>query len=140
MKFTAPKRQIKKVFLHCSASDNPAHDDIKVIKKWHLERGFRDVGYNYYVKKNGEIQIGRNIEITPAAQAGHNTGSVAICCGGLKDFTEVQMNSLVNLCDQINEAIEGVTFHGHCEVEPNKTCPVFDYRDVLGLDDNGVIT
>lgn len=137
MKFTAPKRQIKRVFIHCSASDNPAHDDVSVIKQWHLERGWRDIGYHFYIKKDGTIQTGRNIEVIPAAQAGNNTGTIAICCGGLIDFPARQMNALVELCDAINEAIAGVTFHGHCEVEPNKTCPVFDYKDILDLDSNG---
>ena len=26
------------------------------------------------------------------------------------------------------------TFHGHREVNPHKTCPVYDYRAILGLD------
>jgi N-acetylmuramoyl-L-alanine amidase len=142
MKFTAPKRQIKRVFIHCSASDNPAHDDVSIIKQWHLAKTppWKDVGYHFYIKKDGTIQTGRNIEVTPAAQAGHNTGTIAICCGGLKDFPARQMNSLVELCDAINEAIAGVTFHGHCEVDSGKTCPVFAYKEILDLDSNGRMT
>lgn len=136
MKFIAPKRKINRVFLHCSASDRPEHDDVSVIKQWHLDRGFSDVGYHFYIKKDGQIQNGRNIEVTPAAQEGNNTNTIAICCGGLTDFTARQMNSLVELCDGINESIPDVTFHGHCEVSA-KTCPVYDYRHILDLDSTG---
>jgi peptidoglycan hydrolase-like protein with peptidoglycan-binding domain len=41
------------------------------------------------------------------------------------------------LCREIDEAYDGqVTFHGHCEVS-SKSCPVFAYREVLGLDASG---
>ena len=43
---------------------------------------------------------------------------------------------LQSLCKQINNQIPDVTFHGHCEVAP-KLCPVFDYQEVLDLDELG---
>lgn len=131
--FTRPERTVNRVFIHCSASDNPKHDDVSVIRKWHKERGFADVGYHFYIKKDGEIQPGRNIEATPAAQAPHNQNTIAICCGGLKDFTESQFTALRRICREIHDEIPEATFHGHCEVS-DKTCPVFDYKKVLNLD------
>jgi len=139
--FTKPKRKVRRVFLHCSASDNPKHDDVSVMRQWHLERKppFSDVGYHYYVKKDGTIQKGRSIEKTPAAQAGNNTSTIAICLGGLDKFTEAQFKSLATLCHLIHGALPDVTFHGHSEVS-NKACPVYDYRRVLGLNKQGQIT
>jgi N-acetyl-anhydromuramyl-L-alanine amidase AmpD len=132
-----PRRKIKKVYIHCSASDNPAHDDIKVIRQWHLDRGFNDVGYHFFIKNNGEIEPGRDLEKIPAAQKGHNTGSVAICLHGLNKFNGVQFRALEKLCKEIDRAHGGaVTFHGHCEVSA-KDCPVFDYKTLLALDYRG---
>jgi hypothetical protein len=34
--FKAPKRPVSRVFIHCSASDNPDHDKVSVIRDWHL--------------------------------------------------------------------------------------------------------
>lgn len=137
--FKAPKRNVSKVFIHCSATDNPSHDNAATIKKWHTEeRNFSDIGYHYYIRKNGLIEEGRNLEVVPAAQQGHNSGSIAICCGGLKTFTDAQMESLVDLCEEIKEQLPWVTFHGHCEVSA-KACPVFDYKTVLRLNDKGVM-
>lgn len=139
MRFTPPAREIDRVFLHCSASDRPEHDDVTVMRKWHLERGFNDVGYHYFIRKSGEIQVGRDINQTPAAQEGHNTGTIAICLHGLAapNFSEAQFQSVIRLCKDINAAVEGgVTFHGHCEVS-SKACPVFPYRQVLGLNGRG---
>lgn len=140
--FRPPKRGVIKVFIHCSASDRPEHDNIATITQWHLERGFHKIGYHYFINKRGEIWIGRDLELTPAAQEGYNAGSIAICVGGLNQFSDEQFKSLKAMCMAIDTAYKQrklpVTFHGHCEVS-NKTCPVFNYRLVVGLDEKGNI-
>ncbi len=139
--FEKPKRNVHTVFIHCSATDNPAHDDINVIKSWHLNRGFSDVGYHYFIHKNGGLSAGRSLEIDPAAQRGHNTGTIAICVHGLAEdkFTELQYNTLKYLVYSIQmEYVPPLRVRGHCEVSP-KACPVFDYKTVLSLDENGHI-
>lgn len=129
-----------RVFIHCSASSQQAHDDVEVIRKWHVEeRGWRDVGYHYFIQFDGTIQHGRDLEWIPAAQRGHNEGTIAICLHGrtARDFTVSQFDALRSLCRTIADAYEGeVTFHGHCEVS-NKACPVFEYEAVLDLDKEG---
>lgn len=143
MNFTVLDRDVDRVFIHCSASDHAHHDDVKVMRDWHVNgNGWSDVGYHYFITKAGVLQEGRPLEKTPAAQGGNNTGTIAICCHGLAEerFTKAQFRTLIDLCKAINTAYAGmVTFHGHCEVA-NKACPVFDYRSVLGLDDKGSMT
>ena len=142
--FILPKRIIRRVFIHCSASDRPEHDDVKVMREWHLARGFNDVGYHFFIKKNGALQTGRPIELVPAAQQGHNTGTIAICLHGLvaANFTLEQFATLKKLCREINDAalkaFRPITFHGHREVAA-KECPVFDYRSVIGLTKDGFL-
>lgn len=137
--FQKPKRLVERVFIHCSASDNPDHDDVSVIRQWHLQRGFKDVGYHYFIQFDGAIQHGRGIESTPAAQEGHNAKTIAICLAGLKDFTAAQYDALRGLCLAIHTVLPDVTFHGHKEVNPHKLCPVFNYRKILGLNSKGEI-
>ena len=122
--FIKPKRVVDKVFIHCSASDRPEHDNVETIRSWHKARGFNDIGYHYFINKEGVVLPGRGIEKIPAAQVGHNKGSIAICLGGLDHFSEEQFFSLKKLCVEIKAALPGVTFHGHCEVS-SKTCPNF---------------
>lgn len=139
MDFHKPRRRVERVFLHCSASDVPAHDDVKVMDAWHRARGWSGVGYHFFIKKDGTLQAGRDVEKTPAAQAGHNTGTIAICLHGLdiEKFTEAQFVTLRALCFAIDTAYDGkVTFHGHREVAA-KACPVIDYKAVLELDKVG---
>jgi hypothetical protein len=138
--FIKPKRPIARVFLHCSASDNPAHDNIATMTAWHLARGFATIGYHFFITKAGVILKGRDLEMVPAAQQNHNAGTIAICCHGLDAaaFTPAQFASLRDLCAQIDDAygVGRVTHHGHCEVSA-KSCPVFDYKRVLSLDKFG---
>lgn len=137
---TKPKRKVFKVFIHCSASDNKDHDFAKVIENWHRDRGFSEIGYHYFIRKNGNVIEGRSLEKIPAAQEGHNTGSIAICVSGLakEEFTKEQRASLKALCWTLNKLYKGgITFHGHCEVNSGKSCPVFSYKDWLGLDEYG---
>lgn len=137
--FKKPARPVSRIFVHCSASDNPAHDSAAVIDRWHRDKGWAGIGYHYFIRKDGTLELGRDLEKTPAAQENNNTATIAICLHGLeKDrFTDAQFETLRVLCNQINRAYGYVlTIHGHCEVA-NKACPVFDYKSVLGLNDKG---
>lgn len=137
--FKKPNRPVTKVFIHCSASDNPDHDNVATMDAWHKARGWSGCGYQLFCRKDGRGEVGRSMEKTPAAQKGHNRGSIAICLHGLakNKFTKAQKNWLADICRQINTAYGGkVTFHGHCEVA-NKTCPVIDYKAILKLDAAG---
>lgn len=138
IEFVKPRRVVTATFIHCSASDRPEHDDVSVMRQWHRARGWSDVGYHFFIRKDGEIQEGRDLERIPAAQAGHNSGTIAICLHGLTEerFTEDQFNSLRDLCQAINGHYADMRFRGHKEVAA-KACPVFDYKAVLGLTHGG---
>jgi hypothetical protein len=136
-----PQRYIDTVFLHCTASSNKEVDAV-TVNQWHLDRGWNCIGYHYLITSDGDIEIGRDIELAPAAQQGYNTGSIAICLNGLvpNDFNQAQFDALVTLCDDIEDAISMLLrFRGHCEVAA-KECPVFDYKKVLGLAETGYKT
>lgn len=134
-----PKRRIKKVYIHCSASDNPKHDDVEVIRQWHLDRGWRDIGYHFFIRRDGTLDVGRDIELTPSAQKWHNLNTIAVCVHGLTKtkFTTEQFRTLQKLCLDIKSVQDTeVTFHGHNEVSA-KACPVFEYRKLLALSSEG---
>ena len=133
-----PNRWVKKVFIHCSAARR-ANIDAEEIDLWHKQRGWSGIGYHYFIKTDGTLELGRNIERVPAAQRYHNRGSIAICLNGLKleDFTVAQKATLKEFCKNMNKLYNGkLTFHGHCEVA-NKACPVIHYKKLLNLDSKG---
>lgn len=142
--YIPPTRSIDRVFLHCSASDatGPVYERdalADTVRSWHLQRGWSDVGYHFLIDKAGTVMTGRPLDRTPAAQRGHNTGTLAIMVHGLDadQFTDAGLDACKRLVLGIAEAHNWrVTVHGHREVS-NKTCPVFDYRTLLALDAYG---
>lgn len=137
--FEAPKRHVNRVFIHCSASDVPLTglDLVCEIDFWHKTRKpkpFREIGYHFVFDKLGWIGAGRSLELQPAAQYPYNKHTIAICVHGLENFPCVMIDSLRALCGQINQAYSGViAFWPHNAVS-NKSCPIIDIDDILGLD------
>lgn len=145
--FKIPARAVKRVFIHCSASDHEWLKGITMVEeidRWHKANGWSGVGYQYLIDKEGTIVTGRTLEKQPAAQLGPkgdgNRETLAIMVHGNWRFTPASLDSLVALCKAIDAAYylanKPVTFHGHCEIDP-KPCPVFDYKRLLGLSDLG---
>lgn len=128
-------RPINKIFLHCSATKEGKDYTVDDIRSWHKARGFSDVGYHYVIYRDGTVKEGRPINQIPAAQSGHNVGSIAICyIGGLaedgktpKDTrTSEQKESMYKLLKDLMEKynLKQTDIHGHYEVS-DKYCPCF---------------
>lgn len=127
-------RKIRQIILHCSDSPFNHHDDISVIKEWHLQRGFIDVGYHYFIQANGNVQKGREEAVMGAHCKGQNRDSIGICLHGRKEFTAKQFKSLAKLMTEIKSRYKIDRVAGHREYEPRKTCPNFDVNYVISLE------
>ena len=126
-------RKIAKIIVHCSDSDYKHHDDISVIKGWHVkERGWRDVGYHFFIKKDGTVQKGRELSEAGAHVAGHNSDSIGICMSGRHNFTTKQFNSLKTLLFDLIRQFDLTTndVYGHRDFDNKKTCPNFDVKKI----------
>ncbi len=55
---------------------------MRELEDSHLARGFLTIGYNFVLFRSGRLYEGRGPRALPAAQGGHNTGTVAIACVG----------------------------------------------------------
>lgn len=122
-------RKIDKLILHCSDSDIGAHDNIETITKWHKARKFRTVGYHYFIRKDGNIKKGRDIEQIGAHCKGENKGSIGICLSGRHKFTEYQFMSLQKLIKALDIRLkDSFTIHPHNEFS-DKSCPNFSVED-----------
>ena len=96
-----------------------------------MQRGFTGVGYHYFIRKDGTIEIGRGLERIPAAQRGHNTGSIAICVSGKKDFQKIQFKNLRKLINDIEKSQgKKLRIRLHNEVNKEKTCPNFSLKKI----------
>jgi len=118
-------RKIKEIIVHCSASDVDSHDNIRTIRKWHLEYGWDDVGYHFYINKNGVLEFGRPIDKIGAHTKGHNKGSIGICLGGNINFPDIQIEFALRFIGFLMRAfdVKLKDVKGHYEYTKKKTCP-----------------
>lgn len=143
----------KYLIVHTSVS---AWGTVDVIREWHIERGFKDVGYHYIIEngyptaaarrkkerdpdRNGLLVLGRAENREGAHCPGYNSNSLGICLIGdvtKEPYTDAQLKSLVVTlaikCRQFNIPIKNIL--GHCETKSGaaqgKTCPDLDMDDL----------
>ena len=132
-------RYINKIILHCSATPEQRHVDVKTIRDWHLQRGWSDIGYHFVVYLDGTIVPGRPVERSGAHVKGMNMNSIGVCYVGGVDFhgepkdtrTQEQIDALERLITDLLDEHKQATLHGHNEFS-SKACPSFDVQEEYG--------
>jgi N-acetylmuramoyl-L-alanine amidase len=126
--------KIHTIVIHYSATYPDQDIGVKEIRQWHTERGFRDVGYHWIIRRDGTLEEGRP-EGTPGAHVrGHNSGTIGICwVGGLDrvsgpnvgvwNATAAQEDALVRLITDIQKRWpDAKRVIGHKDLVPTE-CP-----------------
>lgn len=133
-------RKISEIIVHCSATARGREFTASDIRRWHLQRGFRDIGYHYVVRLDGTVETGRPVKAVGAHCLGHNAWSIGVCyVGGCEEDgktpadtrTVAQKEALVMLIRELCRRYPGATVHGHREFAA-KACPCFDAREEYG--------
>lgn len=135
-------RYINEIIVHCSATAEGKDFTIADIRKWHLARGFSDIGYHYVIYRDGSINKGRDESKIGAHCTGHNSNSIGICyIGGCaadgktpKDTrTPAQKAALVQLLKQLKTKYPKAKIYPHYKFAA-KACPSFnaeeEYKDI----------
>lgn len=134
-----PIESVEYLVVHCAAT--PADMDIgrEEIRKWHLQRGFADIGYHYVIRRDGTEEVGRPENVPGAHASGYNLHSLAVCLvGGLKkgttkaenNFTPAQFERLWERLRIWQQRYPGAMVLGHRDLPGvNKACPSFDVRE-----------
>lgn len=118
-------REITKVIVHCSATDDGDDSiDAAIIDMWHKERGWRGIGYHWVICRSGLVESGRSEEEVGAHCKGQNKDSIGICLVGTRDFTMQQVLSLEKLAQGINKRYGLKAKDWFCHYQfVNKDCP-----------------
>ena len=124
------------IVIHCAATKASMDIGLTEIRKWHVQdNGWRDVGYHYIIRRNGEVELGRSIRDTGAHAAGYNHKSVSVCMvGGMAEdnsaennFTPHQWVALIIEIKKLSEMYPDAKIIGHNEIS-EKECPSFDVQ------------
>lgn len=134
-------RKVTEIIVHCTATPEGEDYTVDDVRRWHLERGFTDVGYHFLVYRDGTIHVGRPEAVAGAHCTGHNTRSIGVCyvggCPGRSDKdwqrksrdtrTAKQRAALVRLVGGLKRKYAGAKVYGHRDFAA-KECPGFDAR------------
>lgn len=132
-----PRKSTDYIIIHCAAT-RPSQDvDVKDIDRWHREKGWRMVGYHFFIKRDGTVQTGRPLMDGGAHAVGYNEKSVGVClAGGVKEedgktpeanYTPAQWASLLALVRELHAQFPNATVIGHNNVAA-KACPCFNVK------------
>ena len=139
------RKSTEYIAIHCSATPPKMDIGVAEIRKMHLQRGFKDIGYNRVIRRNGEWEQGRDDDAVGAHVEGYNSISIGVCLvGGVNakmqpedNFTAEQMETLKSIIIELQEKYPDAIVQGHRDF-PNvaKACPSFDV--VSWMDQEGL--
>ncbi|WP_040260856.1 N-acetylmuramoyl-L-alanine amidase [Pseudomonas massiliensis] len=133
--------------VHCAATSPDAQVRASDIRRWHLAKGWSDIGYHYVIGRDGVVEPGRPEAAVGAHVRGFNQVSLGICLiGGVdakgrpeNNFTTAQFASLHALLGELKARYPKARIQGHRDFSPDrngdgritpdefiKACPCFD--------------
>ncbi len=123
----------ERITVHYSASKDVS---VETIRQWHLKRGFRDVGYQWIVRRDGKLEQGRPMNKQGAHVKYKNYRNLGVCVtGNFQKYppTEAQYWSLKRLLNFLCFAFEIPKGKIYLHKDLAKTvCPgrLFDARKI----------
>ena len=113
-------RRITLFIIHCSATRCGQPYSFEDCRRDHIDgRHFRDIGYHYYITRDGRVHPGRPLSLEGAHCFGHNRHSIGICYEGGLDGKGLP-------ADTRTPAQKAALTVGHRDLNPQKACPSFD--------------
>ena len=77
--------KIDTIVIHYSATYPDQEVTRAIVDRWHRDRGFREIGYQWLIRRDGTLEEGRPEGTLGAHVRGHNSGTIGICwAGGLE--------------------------------------------------------
>ncbi|MBO5602963.1 MAG: N-acetylmuramoyl-L-alanine amidase [Prevotella sp.] len=132
-------RKITLIIIHCSATRADHSYTFEDCRNDHIRhRHFKDIGYHYYITRDGSIHKGRPEEQVGAHCRHHNRYSIGICYEGGLDTkgkaadtrTPAQRAALHALVHSLRRDYPQALVVGHHTLDPHKDCPCFDVKDL----------
>jgi N-acetylmuramoyl-L-alanine amidase len=140
----------KTAVLHVSATKMSQDFGFERCKAYHLSKGWSDIGYHFYIEKDGTVFFGRPLERNGAHVRGFNSDTLGICCeGGLNEkgipedtMNELQKLSVEGLLLALKKGNSKMEVKGHRDYSPDlnnngviepfefsKACPCYDAKE-----------
>ena len=134
---------IKYLVLHCSASRCNEDYSVEQLRRDHKARGFYDIGYHFYIRKDGTMTQHRMLLEVGAHARPYNRCSIGICYeGGLDENgkpadtrTLAQKVTMEELLKSLRKDLPDAAILGHRDLPGvRKECPCFSVKEWLSQD------
>ena len=142
LSFMASPESVRFLVLHCSATRCNSDYPPEQLLRDHKARGFRTIGYHFYVRKDGSLSQHRKLLEVGAHCRPYNRCSIGICYeGGLDEegrpantLTEPQFQTLTELFERLVVLFPDAMIMGHRDMRSStpKECPCLDTRALFG--------
>lgn len=131
---------VRFIVIHCSATRCDSDYTVEQMLRDHKARGFRTIGYHFYIRRDGGVSQHRQLLEVGAHARGYNRCSIGVCYeGGLDRYgnaadtrTPVQKARLRELVTKLRRLFPAAMVLGHCDLPGvKKACPCFsclEYR------------
>ena len=133
---------IRFLVLHCSATRRNQDYGVEQLHRDHKSRGFYDVGYHFYIRKDGTMTQHRFLLEVGAHCVPYNRCSIGICYeGGLDEhgkpcntMTASQKERITDLLTNLHKLFPKAKIVGHRDLPGTtpKECPCLDAHDIFG--------
>ena len=133
---------VKYLVLHCSATRCNQDYSAEQMKRDHKKRGFYDIGYHFYIRKDGTMTQHRFLLEVGAHARPYNRCSIGICYeGGLDEdgkpcntLTPEQTARINDVLARLHKLFPKARIVGHRDLSGTtpKECPCFDAQKLFG--------
>ena len=138
---------LKYLVVHCSATRCNQDYTVDMLRRDHLARGFRKIGYHFYIRKDGTMTQHRMLLEVGAHARPYNRCSIGICYeGGLDErgnpcntLTAAQRERMTDLLKHLHKVFPKARIVGHRDLPGTtpKACPCLDAQQLFGYISRG---
>ena len=132
-----PMQEVRYLVVHCTATQLSQRVSVEDIDRWHKAQGWDEIGYHWYIDRDGHIFPGRSESVQGAHVLGYNDCSIGICYeGGINEQgqpadtrTAAQKAALLFVLKKLKQSYPQAIICGHRDF-PNvkKACPCFEAK------------
>lgn len=130
-----PLADVRHLIVHCSATAPTLDIGVQEIDLQHRQRGSFMIGYHFVIRRNGRMEIGRDVAQPGAHAPRYNQCSIGICLVGGADakgeeqnnFTPAQLSTLHLLLTDLRVKFPRAEIIGYRDLPRTmSTSPSFD--------------
>jgi N-acetyl-anhydromuramyl-L-alanine amidase AmpD len=135
------EKAVRYLVIHCSATRSTQSYSVEQLLRDHRARGFRTIGYHFYIRRDGTLTQHRGALSVGAHCRPYNRCSIGICYeGGLNadgypadTRTDAQKRTMLGLLCMLHRRFPQAIIAGHRDMPgaTPKDCPCFDAGKLL---------